>query len=106
LRNLTYGYLWWVIEYPYKDRTVRAFFAGGNGGQGVMVIPELDLVIATYGGNYADRVGLHVQQDLIPEYILPAVREPGDDKNAPVVQRKFSTPYGRSALSGPVSGKK
>jgi CubicO group peptidase (beta-lactamase class C family) len=40
------GYLWWVIEYPYRDRTVRAFFAGGNGGQIVMGVPELDLVIA------------------------------------------------------------
>jgi hypothetical protein len=48
---------------------VRAYFAGGNGGQGVMVVPELDLVIATYGGNYADRVGLHIQQDFAPNYI-------------------------------------
>ena len=45
---------------------MRAFFAGGNGGQVVMVIPELDLVIATYGGNYADRVGLYMQQELMP----------------------------------------
>ena len=37
LRNITYGYLWWGIDYPYKDRTVRAFFAGGAGGQIVMV---------------------------------------------------------------------
>jgi CubicO group peptidase (beta-lactamase class C family) len=99
LRNLNkiqYGFLWWSIVYPYKDRTVRAFFAGGNGGQGVMVIPELDLVIATYGGNYASRVGLHIQHDFAPNYILPAVREPGDDKNAPVIQRDFVTPYGHS----------
>ncbi len=96
LNKIQYGLLWWSIVYPYKDRTVRAFFAGGNGGQGVMVIPELDLVIATYGGNYASRVGLHIQHDFAPNYILPAVREPGDDKNAPVIQRDFVTPYGHS----------
>jgi CubicO group peptidase (beta-lactamase class C family) len=102
LKNITYGYLWWTIEYPYKDRTLRAYFAGGNGGQGVMVIPELDLVIATYAGNYADRVGLHVQHDLTPCYILPAVREAGDDKNTPVVPRHFVTKYGPSPVFGPV----
>ena len=95
LNGIQYGYLWWNIEYPYKERTVRAYFAGGNGGQGVMVVPELDLVIATYGGNYADRVGLHIQQDFAPNYILPAVREAGDARDAPVIQREFSTPYGR-----------
>jgi CubicO group peptidase (beta-lactamase class C family) len=94
LKRIQYGYLWWSIEYPYKERSVRAYFAGGNGGQGVMVVPALDLVIATYGGNYADRVGLHVQQDYAPNYILPAVREPGDDASAPVVTRDFVTPYG------------
>lgn len=93
--NIQYGYLWWNIEYPYKDRKVRAYFAGGNGGQVVMVIPGVDLVIAMYGGNYADRVGLRIQQDYVPNYILPAVREAGDDKNAPVTQREFVTPYGR-----------
>lgn len=95
LNNIQYGYLWWNMEYPYKDRTVRAYFAGGNGGQGAMVIPDLDLVIATYGGNYSDRVGLRIQQDYVPSYLLPAVREAGDDKSTPVVQREFVTPYGR-----------
>jgi len=41
LRKLQYGYLWWSIAYPYKSKTVRAFFAGGNGGQLVMVSPTL-----------------------------------------------------------------
>lgn len=95
LRGIQYGYLWWNIEYPYKDRKLRAYFAGGNGGQLVMVIPELDLVIATYGGNYADRAGLLIQQEYVPQYILPAVRESGDDPNKPVQTQNFKTPYGR-----------
>ncbi|HEX8736607.1 MAG TPA: serine hydrolase [Pyrinomonadaceae bacterium] len=68
-----YGYLWWVTEYPYKGRTVKAFFADGNGGQVVMGIPELDLVIAFYGGNYAHATALTARQIYIPQYILPAV---------------------------------
>jgi CubicO group peptidase (beta-lactamase class C family) len=70
-----YGYLWWIREYPYAGRTVRAYFASGNGGQEVMAIPELDLVIAVYGGNYNERAGWLMVSDLIPRYILPAVRD-------------------------------
>jgi CubicO group peptidase (beta-lactamase class C family) len=68
-----YGYLWWVMEYPYGGKTVQAFFAGGNGGQVVMGIPDLDLVVAFNGGNYSDPVGIRAQRRLVPEYVLPAV---------------------------------
>jgi CubicO group peptidase (beta-lactamase class C family) len=68
-----YGYLWWVYDYPYKDRTVRAFFASGNGWQHVIGIPELDLVIGFYAGNYSDNLPLH--SDYVPKWILPAVIE-------------------------------
>jgi len=68
-----YGYQWWINEYPYGDGTVHAFFAAGNGGQIVMGIPELDLLIAFYGGNYSDAVLYRAQNVLIPEYILKSV---------------------------------
>jgi CubicO group peptidase (beta-lactamase class C family) len=71
LRN--YGYLWWHIDFPYRGRRVHAFYAGGNGGQVVAVIPELDMVVAIYAGNYASLSGFKVQEDLIPQYILPAL---------------------------------
>jgi CubicO group peptidase (beta-lactamase class C family) len=104
LRGITYGYLWWGIDYPYKDRTVHAFFATGAGGQTVFVVPELYLVVATFAGNYSSK-GMGNMQNLPPRYILPAVREPGDDKNAPVIFREdYVTPYGRSPVSGPVAG--
>lgn len=68
-----YGYLWWVEDYPYRGRTVRAFFAAGNGGQIVMGIPELDLVVAFYGGNYSDRATFVPQWIYVPQYILTAL---------------------------------
>jgi len=72
-RPRQYGYLWWIIEYPHKGRTVRAYFAAGNGGQIVMAIPDLDLVIAFYGGNYNDPSLFIPQNVYVPQYILPAV---------------------------------
>ncbi|PYO74838.1 MAG: 6-aminohexanoate hydrolase, partial [Gemmatimonadetes bacterium] len=73
LGNQKYGYLWWVMEYPYRGRTIQAFYAGGNGGQVVMGIPALDLVVAFYGGNYNDPVMFQVQRRWVPEFVLPAV---------------------------------
>lgn len=74
LAGIRYGYLWWVIDYPHGSRTVRAFFAGGNGGQVVIGIPELDLVVAFYGGNYSDAALFKPQRVFVPQDILPAVK--------------------------------
>jgi CubicO group peptidase (beta-lactamase class C family) len=104
LNGIQYGYLWWNVAYPYKDRTLRASFAAGNGGQAVMAIPALDLVVAIYAGNYSDGpVAIHVQQDLVPTYVLPAVREAGDDPSAPVAPRPFISPYGRTPPPAPAT---
>jgi CubicO group peptidase (beta-lactamase class C family) len=73
LREMQYGYLWWSREYKLKDRTLRAFFAAGNGGQIVMGVPDLDLLVAFYGGNYGDPMTLMAQNVFVPGYILPAV---------------------------------
>lgn len=74
LGRFRFGYLWWIHDYPYHDRTVRAFWAGGNGGQAVVVVPELGLVIATFGSNYNSAGSYYVQLDVIPKYVLPAVK--------------------------------
>ena len=46
---------------------MRAFYAGGNGGQAVVVIPQLNMVIATFGANYVSAGTYYVQLDVIPE---------------------------------------
>jgi CubicO group peptidase (beta-lactamase class C family) len=74
LSQIKYGYLWWGIDFPYQDRTVHAFFASGNGGQGVIVIPALDMVVATYGASYASRAGREIIQGNTQRFILPAAR--------------------------------
>src|SRR4029079_818784 len=54
--GIQYGYLWWNIEYPYKDRKVRAYFAAGNGGQTAMVIPALHRVTRIFARYSADQI--------------------------------------------------
>jgi len=75
LGTMTYGYAWWGMDYPYKNRVVHAFAALGNGGQNVIVIPELDMVVAVYASNYGDRVMMEIQNDLVPKQILSAVSD-------------------------------
>jgi CubicO group peptidase (beta-lactamase class C family) len=78
LRNLsrtqTYGWLWNSMAYDYRGRKVHALFAGGNGGQIFMAIPELELVIAFTGGNYSQAATFTAQREFIPRYILPAIQ--------------------------------
>jgi CubicO group peptidase (beta-lactamase class C family) len=106
LRNIYYGYLWWGEDYPYKDRTVHTFSARGAGGQTTTVIPELDLIITTQAANYSSRKGMvAATTDVIVRYILPAVREKGDDPNAPVIEREFVSQYGPSKDGSRVTGK-
>lgn len=102
LRKIYYGYLWWNEDYPYKKRKVQTIRATGAGGQSITIVPELDLVVAVYAGNYNHRIQGEAH-DMIPRSILPAVRERGDDRNAPVTDQEFKSPYGRSTDGSRVS---
>ena len=77
-----------MILYRNSDRVEHPPFIVGHR----IVIPELDLVVATFGGHYAD--GLYLEQELTPNQILPAVRELGDDSDTPVIPGNFETPHG------------
>jgi CubicO group peptidase (beta-lactamase class C family) len=77
IRNTTkkYGYLWWVADFPYRGRTVRAYYADGNGGNYVLVFPELDMVVAFNAGNYADHAARVILNDYVPKFILAALKD-------------------------------
>jgi CubicO group peptidase (beta-lactamase class C family) len=71
--NHQYGYGWHLNPLGAPDRTYRSFSAGGNGGQIVMVIPELDLVVAFNGGSYGEFAKWYRWSlELVPQYIIPA----------------------------------
>jgi len=74
LNQQHYGYGWWLITYPYEGREVNAFYSGGNGGQMVIVVPELDLVVMVNAGNYADFPALLALRDnFVGRFVVPAV---------------------------------
>lgn len=50
--GLQYGYLWWCKKWVHNNQDVKAYFASGNGGQFIFVLPELDIVVVFTGGGY------------------------------------------------------
>jgi CubicO group peptidase (beta-lactamase class C family) len=68
-----YGYLWWLKKFKSGDRSYAAFFMSGNGGNKVMVFPDLDMTVVLTSTNYNTK-GMHEQtEQLLTDYILPAV---------------------------------
>lgn len=69
-----YGYAWWLKTYRFQDREVRSYYASGNGGQLLIVLPELDLVVLFMGGNYGNfGTWRKFRDDLVPQYVLPSL---------------------------------
>ncbi len=69
-----YGYGWWINQYRVGGKTYHVYYASGNGGQLVIVIPELDLVVMFAGGNYGNfPTWGKFRDELVPQFIIPAV---------------------------------
>lgn len=68
------GYNWHCHEYTVGGRTYREYDASGNGGQLVMVFPELDLAVAVMAGNYGQYgIWRRFRDELVPQGIIPAL---------------------------------
>ena len=70
ITGLDYGYLWWNIPLSAGEKTVKAITATGNGGQYVMVIPEMNMIAVFTGGAY------NSQDDKLPFAIMQRVLLP------------------------------
>ena len=69
-----YGYGWWLRTVTVGSRSYRTYRAAGNGGQLVIVVPELDLVVAFMGANYNQGAVWWPWNDaVVPEVIIPSV---------------------------------
>ena len=76
LGGITYGYLWWVVPGAIEP----LYFAWGHGGQYVVVVPDLRLVIVATNDWYGvgeDGGAGHYERatmDILVEDIIPAFR--------------------------------
>jgi len=69
-----YGYLWWLKSFKAGEQAHPAYFMSGNGGNKVVVLPDLDMVVVITSTNYNTK-GMHEQTEkLLTDYVLAAVR--------------------------------
>ncbi|AUP79457.1 serine hydrolase domain-containing protein [Flavivirga eckloniae] len=64
ITGIDYGYLWWNIPFKVNGKMFISKAATGNGGQYIMVLPELDMVAVFTGGAY------NSQEDKLPFAIM------------------------------------
>ena len=68
------AYIWVEYEITSGGRTYRSYQASGNGGQLLIVVPELDLAVAMTGGNYRmGGVWGRWRDQIVGAYVIPAV---------------------------------
>jgi CubicO group peptidase (beta-lactamase class C family) len=73
-----YGFAWHIYHFNVGGKKYSTYFAGGNGGQLVMVFPELDMVVNYNGAAYGEpQKFFRWQAFLVPQYLIPAALPEG-----------------------------
>jgi len=77
--GVDYGYLWQSGEAVFGERMVPAYWASGNGGQYIIVLPEDGMVVVFTGGNYndplADQPFRMLVSNIVPAFLPVESRE-------------------------------
>jgi len=70
-----YGYLWWVRDYREtgNPHPWSGFYMSGNGGNKVVLFPDLKTVVVILSTNYNQRDMHDLTSALIERHILPAL---------------------------------
>lgn len=70
------SWMWHLYSLHAEKRTYSAYGASGNGGQLLIVVPDLELVVVFTGGNYRQGgIWLRWASQIIPQEIIPAIRD-------------------------------
>lgn len=74
------AYEWRVDEVRSGEHTFRSYEATGNGGQKLIVVPDLDLTVLFMGGNYRQGyIWGRWRNELIGGYLVPALMDKTED---------------------------
>lgn len=64
-----YGYLWWLKDLDVGDRTVPTAAMAGAGGNRVVVVPDLDLVVVVVAENFGRPDAHAVTEQLVGDVV-------------------------------------
>jgi CubicO group peptidase (beta-lactamase class C family) len=68
--KLGYAYSWWTKQYSDSGKEMNMFLAMGWGGQKIMVLPDVNMVVVFTGGNYTSEVKNFT---ILEKHIIPAL---------------------------------
>lgn len=69
------AYAWHLTELRVGETVYRGYNANGNGGQILLVIPDIDLAVVFTGGNYRQGgIWSRWPYDIVGAQIIPAIR--------------------------------
>ncbi len=76
IRQLSYGYMWWLMSLDKKARNqsnAEIFMAYGHWGQFIFIIPKYDMVVVFTNNSSASYADELKPISLLYDYVLPAV---------------------------------
>lgn len=68
-KDYRYGYFWYQTGIKVGNKTYNAKFAWGGGGQRVVAIEDLDLVVVITGVDREDQLMAQVEQVIVPAFV-------------------------------------
>lgn len=71
--NRGYTYQWWLISYFIDGGSYSGYFAGGRGGQYIVILEQLNMVVVFTAGN-DNALASSQPREMMEQYILPAVQ--------------------------------
>lgn len=70
-----YGFFWYKTKRKYQNGMVDCMFASGNGGNVLMIIPELNMVISSLSSAYGKGYGHTRTHNIINRIIMASMEE-------------------------------
>lgn len=67
------GWAWHMIPVKSAGKTYQAFHANGNGGQLLIIVPELNLAVMFTAGNYGQGLWNRERDEFVSGMIIPAI---------------------------------
>ena len=71
--NHGYGYQIWQMPFTFNNKELKVWAMSGNGGNYIIISPELELVVVITSTNFGQREGHTKSQQLFQRVILPSV---------------------------------
>jgi len=69
--RMGYSYSWWTKTYTHDGKEINLYSASGFGGQHIMVLPEVEMVVVFTSGNFLSK---RPNFKILEKYIIPSIQ--------------------------------